>query len=79
MSVDVAKFREDYQKIHYCFDDGADAYRYFEMSDLEISTPFVEMSRFARRDVEWVSYPWVRVHKGTKRATMMMKGIHPGR
>lgn len=28
---DVAKFREDYQQVHYCFEDAAEAYKYMKL------------------------------------------------
>jgi glycine hydroxymethyltransferase len=28
VAQEIAQFRRDYQKIHYCFDEGADAYKY---------------------------------------------------
>ena len=28
---DVAEFRRDYQKVHYCFENATDAYRYIKI------------------------------------------------
>jgi glycine hydroxymethyltransferase len=29
--TDVAHFREDYQKVHYCFEDATEAYKYIKI------------------------------------------------
>jgi glycine hydroxymethyltransferase len=28
---DVAEFRKDYQRVHYCFEDAAEAYKYMKL------------------------------------------------